>query len=129
MIILLMLSEVSNMHICGAFANVLGFVMVHRYGSVMGMKHRRLVRARSAPVNRNAPSCVCNGCSILVFLCVRLYVHTCNVCTSTLISNFVSIQANLGYLFDRTSFYYLVFCNANEFYCRIFCFIECFEIV
>lgn len=97
MIILLMLSEVSNMHICGALANVLGFVMVLRYGSVMGMKHRRLVRARSAPVNRNAPSCVCNGCSILVFY---VYVHTCNERTSTLISNFVSIQANLGYLFD-----------------------------
>lgn len=55
--------RVSNLCICGALANVLGFILVQVWWhSVMGMKHRLLVRARSAPLNRNAPSCVCNGC-------------------------------------------------------------------
>lgn len=110
----------------GAKATVLGFIVKYavmvkyfnrRSVMGMGMKHRRLVSARSAPLNRNAPSCVCNGCSILVFL--REHTHLYRGYSS--VSIFIRTHANLGYLVTRTSFLLLIECLLQcecEFYCR-----------
>lgn len=84
MIIFLMLSEVNNLYVwCFCERDriyndrYIGMVYKLCRPSVMGIgtEHRRLVRARSAPLNRNTPSCVCNGCSILVFIRERIHRH------------------------------------------------------